>query len=144
MIFLNSASSAAALVFYLPGVCTHNDTEGKQRKAWVRNILKSSKKNTIFNEHHVCKYNKACQNECKQRWQGISAILSYVLSNDISMLHTGSSRKKAFLTRRILKYCLPPPPLVSATSYRQKVTSQMPKDVLLYLFSTSFRSLAFF
>ena len=31
--FLNSASSAAALVFYLPGVCTHSDTKGKQRKA---------------------------------------------------------------------------------------------------------------
>ena len=28
--FLNSASSAAALVFYLPGVCTHTETEGKQ------------------------------------------------------------------------------------------------------------------
>ena len=42
--FLNSASSAAALVFYLPGVCTHTDTEGKQRKARVRNILKSSRK----------------------------------------------------------------------------------------------------
>ena len=28
-IFLNSASSAAALVFYLQGVCTHTDTEGK-------------------------------------------------------------------------------------------------------------------
>ena len=53
MIFLNSAISAAALVFYLPGVCTHTDTEGKQRKARVRNILKSSKKNTIFNEHPV-------------------------------------------------------------------------------------------
>ena len=51
MIFLNSASSAAALVFYLPGVCTHTDTEGKQRQTRVRNILKSSKKNTIFNAH---------------------------------------------------------------------------------------------
>ena len=30
VIFLNSASSAVALVFYLPGVCTHTDTEGKQ------------------------------------------------------------------------------------------------------------------
>jgi len=29
VIFLNSASSAAALMFYLPGVCTHTDTEGK-------------------------------------------------------------------------------------------------------------------
>ena len=29
VIFLNSASSAAALVFYLPGVCTHTDTEEK-------------------------------------------------------------------------------------------------------------------
>ena len=44
VIFLNSASYAAALVFYLPGVCTHTDTEGKQRKARVRNILKSSDK----------------------------------------------------------------------------------------------------
>ena len=41
MIFLNSASPAAALVFYLPGVCTHTDTAGKQRQARVRNILKS-------------------------------------------------------------------------------------------------------
>ena len=49
-IFLDSASSAAALVFYLPGVCTHTDTEGKTR---VRNILKSLEKNTIFNEHPV-------------------------------------------------------------------------------------------
>ena len=56
MIFLNSASSAAALVFYLPGVCTHTDTEGKQREARVRNILKSSK-NTIFNEHLVYIFN---------------------------------------------------------------------------------------
>ena len=53
MIFLNSASSAAALVFYLPGVCTHTDTDGKQRKARVQNILKSSKKtqylmNTLY------------------------------------------------------------------------------------------------
>ena len=53
LIFLNSASSGAALVFYLPGVCTHTDAEGKQRKARVRNILKSSEKNTIFNEHPV-------------------------------------------------------------------------------------------
>ena len=44
MIFLNSASSAAALVFYLPVVCTHTDAAGKQRKARVRNILKSSEK----------------------------------------------------------------------------------------------------
>ena len=31
VIFLNSASYAAALVFYLPDVCTHTNTEGKQR-----------------------------------------------------------------------------------------------------------------
>ena len=53
MIFLNFASSAAALVLYLLGGCTHTDTERKQRKTRVRNILKSSKKNTIFNEHLV-------------------------------------------------------------------------------------------
>ena len=53
MIFLHSASSAAALVFYLPGECTHTDIKRKQRKARVRNILKSSEKNTIFNEHLI-------------------------------------------------------------------------------------------
>ena len=42
--FLNSASSAAALVFYLPGVCTHTDIERKQSP---ENILKSSKKHNI-------------------------------------------------------------------------------------------------
>ena len=47
LIFLNSASSAASLVFYLPSVCKHTDTEGKQRKARVRNILKSLKKNNF-------------------------------------------------------------------------------------------------
>ena len=56
MFFLKS--SAAALVFYLPGGCTHTDIEGKQGKARVRNILKSSKKNTIFNEHPVLKSSK--------------------------------------------------------------------------------------
>ena len=45
---LNSVSSAAALVFYLPGVCTHSDDEGKQRKAKVQNILKSSKKTQLL------------------------------------------------------------------------------------------------
>ena len=53
MILLNSASSAAELVFYLPGVCTHTDTKGKQRKTRVRNILKSLEKtqylmNTLY------------------------------------------------------------------------------------------------
>ena len=49
MIFLNSASSAAALVFYLPGKLR----KGKLRKARVRNILKIFGKNTKFNEHPV-------------------------------------------------------------------------------------------
>ena len=30
VIILNSAISAAALVFYLPVMCTHTDTDGKQ------------------------------------------------------------------------------------------------------------------
>ena len=55
VIFLNSASSAAAaLVFYLPGMCAHTDTEGKQRKARVRNIFKIfGQKNTISKEYPV-------------------------------------------------------------------------------------------
>ena len=47
-----SASSAAALVFYLPDVCTHTDTKGKQTMARVGYILKPFK-NKIFNEHPV-------------------------------------------------------------------------------------------
>ena len=42
--FLNSANSAAARLFYLPGVCTHTDIEKKQSP---ENILKSSKKHNI-------------------------------------------------------------------------------------------------
>ena len=49
MIFLNSASSAAALVFYLPGVCTQTDTEGEQSSEYFEKFGK----NTIFNEHPV-------------------------------------------------------------------------------------------
>ena len=50
VIFLNSVSSAAALlVFYLPGVCTHTNTEGKQSPEY----FKLFEKNTIFNEHPV-------------------------------------------------------------------------------------------
>ena len=46
-------SSAASLVFYLPGRFTHTDTEGKQRKARVRNNFKNSEKtqylmNTVY------------------------------------------------------------------------------------------------
>ena len=59
MIFLNSASSAAALVFYLSGVCTHTDTERKQGKARVQNILKSAKKtqylmNALYMNTYEC------------------------------------------------------------------------------------------
>ena len=35
VIFLNSASSAAMLVFYLPGVCTHTDTEGERKESGI-------------------------------------------------------------------------------------------------------------
>ena len=54
VIFLNSVSSAASLVFYLPGVCIRTDTEGKQKKTRVRNILKSFENtqylmNTLYN-----------------------------------------------------------------------------------------------
>ena len=54
VIFLNCASSAAPLVFYLLCVCTYTDTEGKKRRTRVRNILKSLEKtqylmNTLYN-----------------------------------------------------------------------------------------------
>ena len=54
MIFLNIASSAAALVFYLPGVCTHADTKGIQTEKYQSpQYSKFFGKNTIFNEHPV-------------------------------------------------------------------------------------------
>ena len=59
VIFLNSASSAAALVFYLPGVCTHNDTEGKQSLEY----FKIFGKNTIFNEQPVYSVQKSSKNK---------------------------------------------------------------------------------
>ena len=48
MNFLNCASSAAALVFYLPGVsvCTHTDTEGKTEKGQSQEYFK------IFGKKH--------------------------------------------------------------------------------------------
>ena len=46
-IFLNSASSAAALVFYLPCVCTSR--EKRERPEY----FKIFGKNTIFHEHPV-------------------------------------------------------------------------------------------
>ena len=45
VLFLNSANSTAALVFYLPGVCMHTDTEGKQSPDYFKILGK----NTIFN-----------------------------------------------------------------------------------------------
>ena len=55
VIFLNSASSPAALVFYLPGVCTHTDTKGN-RERQESGIFKIFEKNTIFDEHPVLVY----------------------------------------------------------------------------------------
>ena len=57
VIFLNFASSASALVFWRSKRsvrCTLTDTEGKQRKARVRNIFKIfGQKNTISKEYPV-------------------------------------------------------------------------------------------
>ena len=54
LIFLNSVSSAAALVFYLPCVCTHTLTRRENRERPEFGIFKNlRKKNTIFNEHPV-------------------------------------------------------------------------------------------
>ena len=48
MIFLNSASSTAALVFYLPVVCTHTDTEENKERPQSGIFLKIREKNTIL------------------------------------------------------------------------------------------------
>ena len=70
--FLNSASSAAALVFYLPGMCTHTDTEGKQSQEY----FKIFGKNTIFNEHPVAQVELLL---CQIRaYLNLSHLLSYL------------------------------------------------------------------
>ena len=53
MIFLNSVSFAAALVFYLPCVCTHTNAEGKTEKGQSPEYFKFVEKNTIYIEHPV-------------------------------------------------------------------------------------------
>ena len=53
--FLNSASSAAALVFYLPGVCLHTLTPREKEKGMSPEYFKIFKKNTIFIEYPVFK-----------------------------------------------------------------------------------------
>ena len=51
MIFLNSVRSAAALVFYLPVVCTNSDTMNRIDQSPIYSKILG--KNTIFNEHPV-------------------------------------------------------------------------------------------
>ena len=41
VLFLKSANSTAALVFYLPGVCMHTDTEGKQSPEYLKKLDKT-------------------------------------------------------------------------------------------------------
>ena len=85
VIFLNSASSAAALVFYLPCVRTHTDTEGEQRKVRVRNILKSLEKtqylmNTLY--MHTLPTAKVI---CRGRLAPIYCVM--LLFKDLGWLH---------------------------------------------------------
>ena len=64
------ASSAAALVFYLPVVCTHTDTRGETETGQSPEYFKILGKNTTFNEHPVvCKGGKedARELECGGR-----------------------------------------------------------------------------
>ena len=48
VIFLDSASSAAALVFYLPGVCTHTDTERKQSPEYLKSLKKTQYLHPVY------------------------------------------------------------------------------------------------
>ena len=67
-IFLNSASSAAAPVFYLPDVCTHwhrGTTEKDQSPEFFKIF---GEKNTIFNEHPVVEYSDSEVNWLSVGW----------------------------------------------------------------------------
>ena len=61
MIFLNSASTAAPLVFYLPSEYTHTETKGKPREARVRIYFKTFEKtqyllNTLYLKHKLFRF----------------------------------------------------------------------------------------
>ena len=102
MIFLNSASSAAVLVFYLPSVWHTTNIKGKQRKARVGNILKSLDKNTIFNEHPVVKpcnfrYETHHMMNAKKRYFWLFLLTSIF----IFLLYLLKSRQVRLRTRRL-------------------------------------------
>ena len=92
--FLNSTSSAAALVFYLPGVSTHTDKKGNQRKARVWNILNSLEKtqyfiNTLyiyftigFNLQYIIKFNADMVDSINRIYQNIIYyIATFIIYN---------------------------------------------------------------
>ena len=67
-------NSAAALMFFLPGVCTHTDTEGKKRKARVLNILKYKKTQYSMNTL----YEAGVTTTCEGKWRGWITVRSVV------------------------------------------------------------------
>ena len=87
MNFLNLAISAAALVIYLPGLCTHTDTEGKQRKITVRNILIFLEK-TIFDEQPV--------------WKGVQ----YIIKRKTELRKARQKQSHGNMYRVFIKYCV--------------------------------------
>ena len=93
--FLNSASSAAAMLSYLPGVYTHTDTKGKQRKARVRNILKIfGKKQYLMNTLYVT-----------TEWKSLFRIIGSV-TFPWSHLSVGRSVSFGWLVCLCLFYCV--------------------------------------
>ena len=83
MLFLNSASSAAALVFYLPALCTQTDTEGKQSSEYFEKLGKTQYlMNTLYKKaihlykkkmlsgsknNHLCLIKNAHESPLKRR-----------------------------------------------------------------------------
>ena len=53
MFFLNSASSAAALVFYLPGVCTLTPRENRGRQESGNILISSEKTQYLINTLYI-------------------------------------------------------------------------------------------
>ena len=75
MIFLKSASSTAALVFYLPGVCTDTDTKEKKEKGQSPEYFKI----TIFNEHPVAAEIEQVvekKRSWKRKWKNQRSLIS--------------------------------------------------------------------
>ena len=88
-IFLNSASSAAALVFYLPGVCTHTDAEKEKGQSPEYFKISGKKHNILWTPCITLLKKYCCTFDQKQKFYwGKYKILSFQIKKPIKIYIT--------------------------------------------------------